>query len=327
MKIDFAIFVAKGRAYVINKNMYATQRNTKQMFARWRQNRANDIYSYGTMIMKEGGVNVSGILDVSDWTVLPYPNAGAVPKLFITNGEKEYMIKFAKQRKQGADIPYHISEYISCRIAKSLGYAVQEVSLVIYHGQEACMAELFDDVLITFAGLGVSTLDEQDLQYDLDLVDETVKAEKFLFNVQSFVWETFLLDSFICNLDRHPNNWGFFKQGDGYTRAPLFDLGSSLYSIHAGSLSRMKDIDAYVNSHSGSAVKYKDKKRTFREIVKDESNGKLFPLIGPFVSSLSGIDTACVDDVAKAFPRWKEYCLFVRKFIDIQKGWFDGQGN
>ena len=67
--------------------------------------------------------------------------------------------------------------------------------MVTYHGQEACLVELFDDALITFTGLGVSTLDEQELQYDLDLVGETVKSEKFLFDVQSFVWETFRLGS------------------------------------------------------------------------------------------------------------------------------------
>jgi len=270
---------------------------------------------------------MSGVIDVSDWTVLPYPNAGAVPKLFINNGEKDFMIKFAKKRQSGADIPYHVSEYISCRIAKSLGYAVQEVSLAMYHGQEACLVELFDRVLITFTGLGVSTLDEQELQYDLDLVDETIKHEKFLFDVKKFVWETFLLDSFICNLDRHPNNWGFFKQSDGYIKAPLFDLGSSLYSINACSLPKMKNVDDYVKKHSGSAVKYKDKKHTFREIVSKEKNSKLCSLMSPFVSLLSGIDNACVNDVAAAFPRWKDYCSFVHKFIGIQLEWYNGQGN
>ncbi|MCL2501423.1 MAG: HipA domain-containing protein [Defluviitaleaceae bacterium] len=267
------------------------------------------------------------VLDVSEWTVLPFPNAGAVPKLFITDGEKDYMIKFAKQRQNKTDIPYHVSEYLSCRIAKSLGYAVQEVSLVTYHGQEACLVTLFDDVLVTFTGLGVSTLDEQEMQYDLDLVDETVMSEKFLFDVQKYVWETFLLDSFICNLDRHPNNWGFFKQEDGYIRAPLFDLGSSLYSINAYSLMKMKDISAYVERHSGSAVKYKDKKHTFKEIVGMEKNGKLSSLIGTFIASLSGIDKTCIEKAIEAFPHREDYCLFVRDFIDIQMEWFNGRCN
>lgn len=267
------------------------------------------------------------ILDVTNWIVKPYPSAGAVPKLFITDGAKDYMIKFAKQRQNGEDIPYHISEYIACRIAKSLGYAVQEVSLVTYHGQEACLIELFDDILVTFTGLGVSTLDEQNLQYDLDLVDETVTSEKFLFDVQKFVWETFLLDSFICNLDRHPNNWGFFKQKDGYVKAPLFDLGSSLYSINACSLPRMKDIDGYIEKHSGSAVKYKDEKHTFRNIVSKELNSKLSSLFETFVSKLSGIDVSCVDDVAAAFPNRKDYCSFVHEFINIQKRWYNAQGS
>jgi len=276
---------------------------------------------------KGRGAIVAKLLDVSDWTVLPYPHSGAVPKLFITDGTKDYMIKFVKQRQNGLDIPYHVSEYISCRIAKSLGYAVQEVALATYHGQEVCLVELFNDVLVTFTGLGVSTLEEQALQYDLDLVDETIGTEKFLFDAQSFVWETFLLDSFICNLDRHPNNWGFFKSDDGYMQAPLFDLGSSLYSINAGSLTKMNDVNAYIKRHSGSAVKYKDEKRTFREIVEAEKYGKLSSLMSPFVSALAHLDTTCIDDVVEAFPRWKAYGGFVHEFIHVQKEWYRAQCN
>ena len=266
-------------------------------------------------------------MDVSEWMVLPIPGAGVVPKLFLNNGTKDYMVKFAKQRQSGGDIPYHISEYVACRMAKSMGYAVQEVSLATYHGQEVCLIELFDDVLITFTGLGVSTLDEQALQYDLDLVGETIKSEKFLFDVHSFVWETFLFDSFICNLDRHPNNWGFFKQSKGYVKAPLFDLGSSLYSINANTLSKMKNINDYINKHSGSAVKYKNKKHSFREIVEAEKKGKLFPFIPSLIKSLSDVNTACIDDAAKAFPRWKGYCAFVHDFITLQKEWFHAACN
>ena len=268
----------------------------------------------------------SSLLDVSKWTVKPYPNAGAVPKLFITDGARDYMLKFAKKRQNGTEIPYHISEYISCRLAKSIGYNVQDVSLVIYHGQEACLIELFDEELITFTGLGISTLDEQVLQYDLDLVDETVKSEKFLFDVRRFVWETFLLDSFICNLDRHPNNWGFFRRSDGYVRAPLFDLGSSLYSINACSLPRMKDIDGYIKSYSGSAVKYQDNKHSFRNIIISEKDGKLSELYQPFVSWLNNLSTSCIDSVAVLLPRWEKYCSFVHEFISIQKRWFYGRG-
>ena len=264
--------------------------------------------------------------DVSNWEVKPYPNAGAVPKLFVTDGNKEYMLKFSKQRTSGAEVPYHISEYISCSIAKSLGYNVQGVSLVTYHGQEACLIELFDDVLITFTGLGVSTLDEQELQYDLDLVDETMKSAKFLFDIKSFVWGTFLIDSFICNLDRHPNNWGFFKGNGGYVKAPLFDLGSSLYSINARNLSKMNDIESYMAKFSGSAVKYKNVKCSFRDIIVAEKNRKLLGLYESFVASLDSIDTSCIDAVAELMPRWEKYCEFVHKFISLQKEWYHGKG-
>jgi len=267
----------------------------------------------------------SSLLDVTNWTVRPYPNAGAVPKLFVTDGARDYMLKFAKKRQNGAEIPYHVSEFISCRLAKSMGYNVQDVSLAMYHGQETCLVELFDEELITFTGLGVSTLDEQVLQYDLDIIDETVKPEKFLFDIQSYVWKTFLLDSFICNLDRHPNNWGFFRHCDGYVKAPLFDLGSSLYSINACSLPKMKDVCNYIKIYSGSAVKYQGMKYSFRDIVVAEKDGKLSEMYQPFVSSLDSMSTSSIDTVAVLLPRWKDYCSFVHEFICIQKRWYHGQ--
>ena len=79
--------------------------------------------------------------------------------------------------------------------------------------------------------------------------------------------------------------------------------------------------------HSGSAVKYKDEKHTFREIVGAEKQGKLSSLFEHFVVALSGIDATCIDDVAAAFPRWRGYCSFMHEFIQIQKGWYNGQGS
>ncbi|MDR1533415.1 MAG: hypothetical protein LBS62_14755 [Clostridiales bacterium] len=51
---------------------------------------------------------------------------------------------------------------------------------------------------------------------------------KFEGSVEEYTWDTFLADSFVCNLDCNPNNWGLFRDENGlYVSAPFFDFGSS----------------------------------------------------------------------------------------------------
>lgn len=75
---------------------------------------------------------------------------------------KLYMLKFSKE-KGGISIPEHLLEYISCKIAKQLEYPVQEVELGIYEGNPCVKIRIFDQDLVTFGGLGVSTLDGREV--------------------------------------------------------------------------------------------------------------------------------------------------------------------
>ena len=48
------------------------------------------------------------------------------------------------------------------------------------------------------------------------------------------------MDALLANWDRHCQNWGFLKQGDGFSFAPIFDNAGCLYS-YADKKKRIED--------------------------------------------------------------------------------------
>lgn len=57
-----------------------------------------------------------------------YDLNGVTPKFVITDNDKDYILKFQKD-KGNIVIKDYVSEFISCKLAKALGYNVQEVEL------------------------------------------------------------------------------------------------------------------------------------------------------------------------------------------------------
>lgn len=260
------------------------------------------------------------IPDISHYQVLPQGFSGADPKIFLTYQDQHYMLKLPRTKTKF--IPTHLSEHIACAIAGKLGYAVQHTQLVTYHGQEGVLVTLFDQDLVTFTGLGVSTLTHQNLQYDLDLIMTTLSDTKFELGLSGYIWETFLFDAFILNLDRHPNNWGFFK-GQKYEPAPLFDLGNSLYSINYTSLHKMDDLERYIHRFSNSSIKYKAEKCSFREIIVQEKHQALKPFLSAFVTGLVSLDiTDVLQEVLMLNPEHQAYCHFISRLLEVQIQWY-----
>lgn len=179
-----------------------------------------------------------GPVDVSNWELSKRPITGRYPKRDLKSDGKSYIIKFAEYRQSKKEVPYHVSEYISCSLIKSLGYEVQEVAMATYQGNIGCLIETYSEPLITFEGLGISTLSGKNLLYDLDLLNSLFNEGKYAEDFEAYLWDTFCVDAFITNLDRYPNNWGFFKRENLYYNAPLFDNASSLYSLNAFSLGK-----------------------------------------------------------------------------------------
>jgi len=127
--------------------------------------------------------------DVSNWEISPYPVAGRYPKLELFNSGKRYILKLAAIKQNQIEVPYHVSEYISCKLLKSMGYDVQEVAMATFHGNLGCLIKTFDDSLITFMGLGTSTMSKENLIYDLDALSDLFNEGKFVSNFEEYLWK------------------------------------------------------------------------------------------------------------------------------------------
>ena len=262
-------------------------------------------------------------LDVSEWELNPVPVAGRYPKVELLKDDRKYITKFAAYKQNGTEIPYHVSEYVACRLIRSLGYNVQEVAMVEYYGSPACLIKVFDTALITFDGFGTPTMSQANLVYDLDILHELFPEGKYNGNFSEYIWDTFLCDAFIHNLDRHPNNWGFYRIRVLYEKAPLIDCASSLYSLNAFETGKMQDLETWISKYGNSAIHYKGKRSSFQEIILEETSPQFKASAAKFKAALVNLDTSCLDLVSKYWEQYTDYALFVRKFLDRQVCWFN----
>lgn len=159
-------------------------------------------------------------------------------KIAITYNDETYMLKFDTEKK-GVYYNASISEYVSCKILKELGFNVQDVILGTYNGEKVVACKIFsdnDNVLNDFAsiknsysykpgsnGYGIELNEVLETIKDQNIIDKNKLLEHF--------WEMFILDSLLANFDRHNGNWGFLiNQKEGIVKiAPIFDCASCLY--------------------------------------------------------------------------------------------------
>jgi hypothetical protein len=262
-----------------------------------------------------------GPIDASNWEINPVPVAGRYPKHEFINGSGRFILKLAAYKQNGDEVPYHVSEYISCRVLKSIGYDVQNVWMSEFQKQPSCLIHVFTEPLITFEGLGTSTLSQENLLYDLDILNELFNEGKFFGVFEEYLWNTFLCDVLINNLDRHPNNWGFFKCGGVYAQAPLIDNASSLYSINAFSVNRMGDIEEYVKKFGRSAIQYNGERHSFRDIVLKEKSPVFAESRLKFKKRLNDIDLSSLNNITRAWRQYDNYIDFVKQFFERQVNW------
>ena len=264
----------------------------------------------------------SGPVDVSGWELNPVPIAGRYPKIELINDDKRYIAKFASYKQNGMEIPYHVSEYIACSVIKSLAYPVQVVAMAEYRGKPTCLIEVFDTALITFDGFGTPTMSQANLIYDLDVLHELFPEGKYNGNFLEYIWDTFLCDALVHNLDRHPNNWGFYRIEGLYVKAPLIDCASSLYSINAFETAKMRDIESWISKFGNSAIHYKGIRSSFRDIIRAETSVQFKASAAKFKLALANLDTSCLESVERYWEQYKKYIVFVREFLERQVDWF-----
>ncbi len=162
--------------------------------------------------------------------------SGAERKFGLTVGAEEYIIKFRKKERFGIR-NNHLSEYLGCRIIESMGFDVQKVYLGTYDGEPVVAIKDFigeGQQFVAFNDVGESSIEEDREQFTYSYKDITAildlnnKLEDPAQTVRQF-WELYILDALLGNFDRHGGNWGFIKQNNRYSLAPIFDNGSCLY--------------------------------------------------------------------------------------------------
>lgn len=172
-------------------------------------------------------------------------------KTVILDNNKKYMLKLSDPiREKGHRISYinnAYSEYLGCKIAKSIGLPVQEVILGNYtyinkngekHTRPACLCEDLredNEVLLEIDTLSLSDYEDTTKELTLQNVNNKINHIKNIDKekMKEFYYNMFVFDALTGNTDRHNGNWGIIT--DKYSTyvkiAPIYDCGSSLLPL------------------------------------------------------------------------------------------------
>lgn len=237
----------------------------------------------------------------------------------VFNGER-YMLKFQKKTPLGVR-NNHISEYIGSHLFNMLGVAAQETELGLYKGETivACKDFLADGyIFVPFNDIGESTIEtsKEKFQYSYDDVVTMLELNRKLTNVHETLnvfFETFIIDAFIGNFDRHGNNWGFIKKDNKYKLSPVFDNGSSLFPSLVDPdqinylLQSEEEINKRVYEFPTSQIKINNKKSSYYDVISSLE----FPLINNALLKIYPkinmdeiyifIESIEIDDILKCF--------------------------
>lgn len=164
----------------------------------------------------------------------------------IMNGEN-YMLKFNDKIDSGKrnelNSSYRnsvLSEYLSCHIIELLGVDVQETELGYRNGKFAVACKDFckNGFVLNEFGKYQNAIEfdgPQKRYADIYDVMKIIQKDPFLPKnaaIKRF-WDTFVIDAFLGNFDRHTGNWGYLVNEDEkkVILAPVYDCGACLYPM------------------------------------------------------------------------------------------------
>lgn len=227
-------------------------------------------------------------------------------KICIVYNNQDYMLKFPSLNDNDAEQTYAnncISEYVACKIIKSLGFKVQDTILGTYNlnGNTKVVVACKDFtslgvVLRQFAELKNSQIESSKNGYgtELEEVIQTIESQQIcdVNYLKDFFWDMFIADTLVGNFDRHNGNWGFLIN-EGLKEveiAPIYDCASCLYpQLTDERIKKIIDDEEEMNARvfvfPNSALKIDDKKINYYD----------------FISSLDNVD--CNKALLRVFPR------------------------
>lgn len=177
---------------------------------------------------------------------------------------------------QGRRLPSYtsspVSEHIGAQIFQSLGIPAHETRLGYRNGKIVCACKDFtfpDKRLFEFKDIKNALSDDDEgfnsapsdgesiYLGDVLAAIETSDLLKRTPGVLERFWDMFVVDAFIKNPDRNNGNWGLLMSpGPTYELAPVYDLGSALFSKRSASLAeeRLASEDALEQDAFGTNV-------------------------------------------------------------------------
>lgn len=227
-------------------------------------------------------------------------------KICIVYNNQDYMLKFPSLNDNDAEQTYAnncISEYVACKIIKSLGFKVQDTILGTYNlnGNTKVVVACKDFtslgvVLRQFAELKNSQIESSKNGYgtELEEVIQTIESQQIcdVNYLKDFFWDMFIADTLVGNFDRHNGNWGFLinERLKEVEIAPIYNCASCLYpQLTDERIKKIIDDEEEMNARvfvfPNSALKIDDKKINYYD----------------FISSLDNVD--CNKALLRVFPR------------------------
>ncbi len=186
------------------------------------------------------------IIDFSNCKRAHATFGGSDRKFGVVYDGETYMLKFSEHHAKKHDVSTSyvnnaISEYISSHIAQSVGLPAHETVLGTYNEEivvgckdfrgspSVSNVEFSEYVRAKYESSEVGRLVRLDQIYDTltdpanDIPPELQKA-----TIQRY-WDTFVIDAFVGNFDRHIGNWGYLSENNQLRLAPIYDFGSTLF--------------------------------------------------------------------------------------------------
>ncbi len=219
-------------------------------------------------------------IDFSQYKLNGKYYGGSERKEGITVDGVDYMIKYQKVTAFGKR-NNHISEFIGSHIFDLCGIEAHKTYLGYRNGEQVVACKDFNVAgkqFVPFNDVGESTLDQDKemYQYDYDDIMRMLKDNSKLTNVEetiSLFWRIYIVDALLGNFDRHGANWGFLKENNKYTLAPVFDNGSCLFPNMTDEKEMMdiiasnEETDKRVYQFPTSQVKLNNKKSSYYEVI------------------------------------------------------------
>ena len=219
-------------------------------------------------------------IDFSNYPLSDTYYGGSEKKIGILINNDRFMLKFQKETPFGKR-NNHISEYLGSHIFELLGFNTHKTFLGTYKSNNvvACKDFIINGYqFVPFNDVGESSLelDKETYQYSYEDIVELLENNKKLTNVEETVstfFEIYIVDAFLGNFDRHGANWGFIKENNCYTLAPVFDNGSCLFPNLVDEEEMQKimesevETDKRIYNFPTSQVKLNGRKSSYFEVI------------------------------------------------------------